>query len=130
MEIHKDYCSGCKIKSDTLSNYSTKVRKNGNIHHYYYCRDCNKKKYQKWYNQNPEKAREAIYRNNIIHKEKVAARYLLRLAVKNGTVVKPTVCSVCSSKKSIQGHHHDYTKPLDVEWLCSNCHANRHNAVL
>lgn len=34
-------------------------------------------------------------------------------------------CSECGSPDS-QMHHHDYTKPLEVEWLCRKCHLKRH----
>lgn len=26
----------------------------------------------------------------------------------------------------MQGHHPDYSKPLEVEWLCPRCHGARH----
>jgi hypothetical protein len=47
----------------------------------------------------------------------------LQVAVRTGRIIKPTFCSHC--KKSfvrIEGHHEDYPKPLEVEWLCTNCH--------
>jgi len=34
----------------------------------------------------------------------------------------PGICSLCSSTKFIQGHHMDYSKPLEVIWCCSACH--------
>jgi hypothetical protein len=27
----------------------------------------------------------------------------------------------------VQMHHSDYTKPLDVTWLCTDCHQDHHN---
>lgn len=34
----------------------------------------------------------------------------------------------CGSPDS-QMHHHDYTKPLEVEWLCRKCHLARHREL-
>lgn len=45
-------------------------------------------------------------------------------AIKSGKITK-TPCVVCGNKRS-QGHHEDYNKPLDVVWLCSRHHADRH----
>ena len=28
-----------------------------------------------------------------------------------------------------QGHHNDYSKPLDVIWVCVSCHIEFHNCV-
>ena len=62
--------------------------------------------------------------------ERRAARTILRLAVRDGKIVKPDRCSRChkcvEEKRLLHGHHHDYNKPLDVEWLCSVCHGKEH----
>lgn len=61
--------------------------------------------------------------------EKRAAHVLLSNAVKSGRIKKPTECSQCGKhdvSRKIQAHHHDYAKPLEVIWLCSECHAKEH----
>src|SRR5688572_10574015 len=39
--------------------------------------------------------------------------------------LKKQPCSVCGALHA-QAHHHDYSKPLDVEWLCSIHHGQAH----
>ena len=36
-------------------------------------------------------------------------------------------CEGCGYALPVAAHHPDYTKPLDVEWLCVDCHAGRHD---
>ena len=54
------------------------------------------------------------------------AAVILNRAVKRGDVSKPKLCQGCGWLGRLQGHHDDYSKPLDVEWLCSICHGLRH----
>lgn len=57
------------------------------------------------------------------------ARQALRHAVQSGAVQKPSTCEVCGGEvesRRLHGHHEDYSKPLDVEWLCTLCHGARH----
>jgi hypothetical protein len=56
------------------------------------------------------------------------AHYRVKTAIRNGTLKKPKECSECGAGGRIHGHHADYSKPLDVEWLCSLCHRRRHPA--
>ncbi len=57
------------------------------------------------------------------------ARTALSQAVIGGRIKRPKRCSSCKSEGTIQGHHEDYTKPLDVVWLCRLCHAARHREM-
>jgi hypothetical protein len=59
--------------------------------------------------------------------QKVQARLKLQRAVRSGRVIKPKNCSKCGAEESgyrMHGHHPDYNKPYDVEWLCSRCHGD------
>ena len=45
-------------------------------------------------------------------------------AIRDGRIVQQS-CAVCGNAKT-QGHHEDYSKPLDVVWLCVRHHQDRH----
>lgn len=77
------------------------------------------------------KHREEIAKYEHVRKKTVKgrARTLLGSAVNHGNIIKPSHCSCCGREargRALQGHHDDYTKPLDVRWLCSQCHSRAH----
>ncbi len=53
--------------------------------------------------------------------EKVMAREQVYKAKKSGKLI-PEPCEICGSEDIVQAHHRDYSKPLDVMWLCPNHH--------
>jgi len=61
-------------------------------------------------------------------KAKARAGYLVRKAVKNGTLVnlKETFvkCVDCGWRATVY-EHRDYNKPLDVEPVCAGCNISR-----
>lgn len=40
-------------------------------------------------------------------------------------LLKKQPCACCGNP-NVQAHHADYSKPLEVEWLCSACHGKKH----
>ncbi len=46
-------------------------------------------------------------------------------ALRSGKLRK-TPCAMCGKEKNIHAHHQDYSKPLDVVWLCTQCHRRLH----
>lgn len=50
------------------------------------------------------------------------ARQRVRDHMLAGKIIRPEMCSVCKQKGKIEGHHEDYSKPLEVIWLCRTCH--------
>jgi len=61
------------------------------------------------------------------HPEKTLARIAVAKAKRKGLLkIQPCAdCGVSPSKAKIQAHHEDYSKPLDVIWLCPMCHRRR-----
>ena len=98
--------------------------KNGETHQFM-CRECNNKKTRGYYKKNKERVREINYRSIAKYMQKQNARYLVGYQVKTGNIIKPDKCSRCGDGSgNIDGHHEDYTKPLEVVWLCRGCHAD------
>ncbi|KKM75472.1 hypothetical protein LCGC14_1389940 [marine sediment metagenome] len=53
------------------------------------------------------------------------SRLAFQRAVKGGELIRPENCSVCGGKspdRGLDGHHPDYSKPLEVMWVCRVCH--------
>jgi hypothetical protein len=51
----------------------------------------------------------------------------LHIAVKAGRVKRAEICEQCGrGDVPIQAHHPDYSQPLVVVWLCSQCHGKQH----
>ena len=63
---------------------------------------------KKWREENPEKKK---------------AHYAVRDALRSGKIHRHP-CSVCGNKA--EAHHEDYSKPLDIIWLCTKHHVARH----
>lgn len=55
---------------------------------------------------------------------KVAARQAVSRAVRSGLLHKQP-CEKCGCTK-VDAHHDDYSKPLDVRWLCRKHHLMEH----
>ena len=106
------------------------------------CQKCKKREYMRsWYAaKGPEYAREmskkhrarareyerAKYANDDDFRRIKRARNVLCLAVSRGKVIRKA-CEVCGFYPA-EGHHDDYSRPLDVRWLCKEHHEAHHAA--
>ena len=73
-------------------------------------------------------ARKEVYSSNTLYMarnpKKRYAHEQVRYAVKTGKLIKQK-CENCGDKNT-QAHHDDYSKPLEVRWLCNKCHKQWH----
>lgn len=58
--------------------------------------------------------------------DRAKARYALGNAVRDGKVIPWPICAVPECADKPQAHHPDYTRPLDVVWLCEEHHRQAH----
>lgn len=61
---------------------------------------------------------------------KKTAYRIYQKALRGKIITRPDSCSACGRGDTpIHGHHEDYSKPLDVKWLCEPCHWRRHKDI-
>ena len=72
----------------------------------------------------PEKKREVQKRHREKYPDRASARAAVSQATRKKTIIREP-CVVCGASNS-QAHHDDYSKPLEVMWLCPAHHAARH----
>jgi ribosomal protein S27AE len=109
---HLGKCKSC-AKSDVNGNRKVKLD--------YY------QQYDRLRFQTPErKAKHLVYSKLQREREpgKRAARLAVGYAIKSGKLIKQP-CEKCGNTK-VEAHHDDYSRPLEVRWLCKIHHMEHH----
>ena len=80
---------------------------------------------REWKKANPERHAELARAYRARNREKTLAQNRLNYAIRSGQMARGA-CEGCGTDQKVHAHHHDYTKPLDVRWLCFRCHKLSH----
>lgn len=59
--------------------------------------------------------------------EKVSARKKVHQALRSGKLERKP-CTICGSTENIEAHHIDYSKPMNVKWICRKHHRELHRS--
>ena len=138
-------CTRCKIEKEETEFH---VQWRNNRNRYYpcrHCRECDKKlcaeyyknnreklikKTAEWVKNNPERDKENRKNYFDNNRQKIYARGEVAYRLRLGEIVKPKNCENCEIEKKLSAHHTDYSKPLDIQWLCKECHLEKHRRLL
>lgn len=117
----KEYLQRPSIK-EKIKCYNKKYKK------IYYQK--NKEKYseeaKKWQKAHPEKAKELHKNNQKKYNEKYPEKIKAHNKAYHIKIPKGQLCEICNINLAIEKHHKDYSKPLEVQFLCRNCHNKYH----
>ena len=80
---------------------------------------------RRWMERHPDRMQAARLRWLVANPAAARAHYTLTNAVRDGRIIRPATCQECGTPCVPDGHHADYEKPLDIEWLCLSCHRKR-----
>ena len=53
---------------------------------------------------------------------------ILNNKIRDGKIIRGK-CIICGSENFIEAHHRDYSKPLEVIWLCRKHHGYMHRTL-
>lgn len=127
-------CRSCNVAKPLSEFYRHAQMADGYLN---CCKDCKKAAQHEYAARNADRLRAyerarwadpirrmkaAAYtrRHRANHPERAAARAAVARALQGGRLTRQP-CQVCGSTR-VQAHHHDYAKPLDVEWFCFKHH--------
>jgi len=131
---HLNKCIQCtkddsnKHRSDNIEKVRDYDRKRGQSEE----RKQKNKDYQEYMKKfEPERWRKMRYEATKKQRAKSRFKYIAKSRVqyaKKTGKLKQLNCEVCGSTKT-EAHHPDYSKPLDVIWLCDKCHKEEHKRL-
>jgi hypothetical protein len=85
------------------------------------------RKYNKEYRKRPEFRKKRAeyfkkYREDPENAEKNRVRRRSQYAVKIAGIEAPEACQMCGEIKPLEKHHLSYDSPIDVIYICKQCH--------
>ena len=98
------------------------------------CKPCKRAGIKRYQDEHPEMVRNHANKKAMRHFEEGStirqrhppvrrAQNTVSRALQAGLLVRPTTCSKCDIPCKPDAAHLDYTKPLEVVWLCRPCHS-------
>ena len=117
-------CTTCKEQKPIEQFYRDKSKPGGRS---CCCRTCRLVQWARTYAKNQHKIYGRVLAWRAKHPERRRAHKLVEKAIRLGEIIRQP-CRVCSNPKT-HAHHDDYSKPLDVVWLCSKHHIARHKEL-
>lgn len=148
-------CKSCGLEKPLSDFYRNKIISDGYENT---CKECAKKRSLEWRLKNPDRVREnnrvrnqlpeskayqkmwivspagkasharTVQKWRIKNRNKCRAHKKLNNAIIRGDITR-LPCEKCGAVK-VDAHHDDYSKPLEVRWLCRKHHIEHHrNAI-
>jgi len=131
-------CKKCENRKELDEFYKHPQMKDGRLN---ICKECKKKDSINYRNDNIEKVRaydrkrgnrqDSSYLKSYrkANPEKYKAHNIVNNALRDGKLEKKG-CEICGVLKKVHAHHDDYTKPLEVRWLCPKHHRQHHTEII
>jgi len=132
-------CRRCETEKDISDFYIHTQMADGHLN---ICKPCVKnrvrnhrkdndsvREYDRWRYQNHPKRKEAAAVNTKKYRKENPDKYKAHNALNNAIrdkKIQKQPCKICGDK-NVHAHHEDYSKPLDVVWLCALHHHRHHH---
>lgn len=139
--MERKLCTSCLCHKSLNEFYAHRAMKDGHLNK---CKECVKDRVRRHRENNDsvrlydsKRYRENLERRILTHQRskeyrlKFPEKYKARTAVNNALRdkrLKKEPCMICGNPKST-AHHEDYSKPLEVKWLCYIHHNRLHFKV-
>lgn len=132
-------CFKCGIEKPLSEFYKHSAMADGHLNK---CKECTKKDvkanyfsnhdhYQQYEQNRKQRSERKVFnfkcsqRRRQNNPDKYKAQCAVNNAIRDGKL-KKSPCQICGSVKRVEAHHEDYSKPLEVIWLCLWCHRKIH----
>lgn len=140
----KKQCFKCKRVLDIEEFYKHKKMKDGHLNK---CKDCTRQdsslrnimcadKIREYESKRSKTEKRKALRKKYVekyrkeHPERNAFYVKIKKAIDSGKITRPKFCSICGKECKTVAHHYDYSKPLDVIFVCQSCHKRIHSGTL
>ena len=121
-----------KERMENKEERAKRLRRERNRRYYYKDVEATRKRQrdnQRRYRRTNPNIKEIDSNKNKRDSYKRRCNYKVYQEIAMGRMQKPVICSLCGKRKVIFAHHNDYSKPLEVMWVCRECHNIIHKLI-